>query len=217
VAQIHGRVNETDSEVIQSENPLDAFVEKWRAIVFHPSYFFQRMPRDEGYGSAIGYYLIIGVMVAGIKLFWSSILNTDGLYELAARLANIPTESIPRSNQLIGFLFSPVVLLIALYLSAGLTHVFLWMLRGAKHGFDTTTKVVAYSYSPMMFSAVPYLGGIVGVIWMLVLTAIGLREAHETTTGKGVAAILLPYVIIILFVTFLAIVLVAFGLLTTRL
>ena len=173
------------------------------------------MPREGDYGAMIGYYLIVGVLVAGIHLFWSSILDTSGFESLLLHAMNV--KEVQKPNGLISFLFSPLVLVLALYFSAAITHLMLWILRGARNGFETTTRVIAFSYSPMVFSAVPVIGGAVGAIWLIVLTTIGLREAHQTTTGKGIAAILLPYVIIFFLMFCLAIVMVALGLLNTRL
>lgn len=222
-------MNETDSVSLQPDsvttfpwpprgdaNPLDALTTTWREVVFHPTSFFRNMPREDDYGAVIAYYLIIGVVVAGIRLFWSSLFDFGGLPEAIFRAAGI-TQEVPKSNGIVSFLFSPLVLLMALYISAGLTHLGLWVLRGAKNGFDTTTRVTAFSYSPMLFTAVPFIGGLAGIIWMIVLTTIGLREAHQTTTGKGIAAILLPYLIIIFLTVCLAILVVALGLLNTRL
>jgi hypothetical protein len=38
----------------------------------------------------------------------------------------------------------------------------------------------------------------VGGIWVVVLWVIGLREAHETTTGKALAAVLVPLGLLLL-------------------
>jgi hypothetical protein len=39
---------------------------------------------------------------------------------------------------------------------------------------------------------IPVCGGMIGGIWGMVALCIGLGRAHDTTPGKGVAAVLLP-------------------------
>ena len=200
----------------EGDSALEAFVTTWRESVFHPTSFFRRMPREENYGSVILYYIIIGVLAAGIHLFWRSVLDVSGLRDAILRALQVDPAAVHTSG-LMEFLFSPIVLLLVLYVSAGLTHLFLKIVRGAKYGFDTTTRVVAFSYGPSLFNVVPYLGGLVAAIWIIVLTTIGLREAHETTTGKSISAILLPYVIILGFFFMLAILVVVIGIATAKL
>ncbi len=67
---------------------------------------------------------------------------------------------------------------------------------GANKTFETTYRVFAYtSGSTALIGLVPICGGIVAGIWAIVCEIIGLREAHETTTGKAVVAILLPVIV----------------------
>jgi hypothetical protein len=230
VAQTNSRV--TDSETAsfepvataqpfpwpprEGESAVQAFVTTWKESLLHPTWFFKHMPREDDYGSIVAYYLIVGVIAAGIHLFWHSVFNFSGIQELLLRAMGVK-QDIPHSSGLMNFLFSPVVLLLALYVTAGLTHLFLKIVGGAHHGFDTTTRVVAFSYSPMLFAVVPFLGSLVGTVWLIVLTVIGLREAHETTTGRSVAAIFLPYAIIFGLFFLFAILALVFGLLSTRL
>ena len=66
------------------------------------------------------------------------------------------------------------------------------MVKGAKPGFEATFRVVAYGYSANIFMVIPFCGGILPLVWAVVLSIIGLREAHETTGGKAAFAVFLP-------------------------
>ena len=199
----------------EGESSVQAFVTTWKDAVLHPTWFFKRMPREDDYGAVVFYYLIIGVVVAGIHLFWHSVFHFVGIQQMILRALGVK-QDVPPSSGLMDFLFSPIVVLLGLYVSAGVTHLFLKIVGGAHHGFDTTTRVLAFSYSPLLFAVVPFVGSVVGTVWVIVLTTIGLREAHETTTGRSLAAILLPYVILFGLFILLAILGLVFGLLSTR-
>ena len=151
------------------------------------------MPREFGLAWAIGYYLIIGVIVAGVNLFWEMVLGPSSLYERF-----FPTAE--PGSPIVDFLLTPLMLFVGLWVMTGIVHLFLLMLRAGKNEFGTTARVFCYSIGPTVFDIVPFIGPPVGAIWSLVITIIGLREAHETTTGRAVAAILLPlFLLLILF------------------
>jgi hypothetical protein len=173
------------------DSAVEALATTWRESVFHPASFFRRMPREFDFGWVLGYYLIIGVVGAGISLFWHMVLGPS-LFE---RL--LPAQPGETANPVVDFLLSPLWLLVGLYIAAGIVHLFLLLVRGAKHGFGPTLRVFCYSAGPQVFGVVPYLGPAVGGIWSLVITVIGLRETHETTTGRATAAVLIPVVLLL--------------------
>lgn len=148
------------------------------------------MPREFGFGWVLGYYLVIGVVGAGISLFWHMVLGPPPLQRW------LPASAANASNPVIDFLLSPLWLLLGLYIAAGVVHLFLLLVRGARHGFGPTLRVFCFSAGPQLFNVIPYVGPPVGGIWSLVLTVIGLRETHETTTGRALAAVLIPLVLL---------------------
>jgi hypothetical protein len=168
---------------------LDALGETWKASVFSPTSFFRRMPRRTDFGWAVGYYLIVSVVAGGVSLFWYMLLGDPFIYRF------LPESSAP-ANPIIDFLLSPIVVLIALFILAGVTHACLAILGGAKHGFQTTARVMCFASSAQLFNVIPFVGTIIGGVWGLVVTVIGLREAHQTTTGKAVGALLLPFLLL---------------------
>lgn len=179
----------------ERDSSVAAFGQTWKAATFDPGAFFRRVPRDRDTGPALLYYLIIGVLVAGAGLFWDSLsLFTGRMDDSALAAAEMGFDAV---SPLTAFLLTPAVLLVLLYISAGITHVVLAVLGGARHGFGATLRVFCYGYSPGLFGIVPVLGGIVGSIWMVVLLIIGLREAHEADGWKSAVAVLLPFALLL--------------------
>jgi hypothetical protein len=189
---------------------FDAFVSTWRESCFHPTSFFRRMPRSGGYGAVLTYYLVLGVVVAGIELFWRSVLG----FSLSERLMN---EDSSRVNDIVQFLLSPLILILALYAVAGVCHLLLLMLRGATHGFETSSRVFAFSYGPSLANAIPILGGPISFVWMTVLAIIGLREAHQTEGSKAAVAVLIPLFLLLGLLVFVVLAAIMVGVLGTRL
>ena len=173
---------------------LAAFGETWRSATFDPGSFFSRLPPRGSLGAALLYYMVIGILLAGVGLFW----DMTGVFTDAAGSDALAADlGIGTMDPVIGFLVSPLVLLFALVVSAGVSHLVLLLFGGARNGFGTTMRVFCYAYSPMAFGVVPILGALVGTIWMVVLAVIGLREAHGTEGWKAALAVLLPFILML--------------------
>jgi hypothetical protein len=189
----------------RDEPVLAAFGQTWKEASFDPGRFFRRLPRTGGTGPAVLYYLVIGILVAGASLFWDVVRAPAG--EEYDRMAELGVQFDP----LVVFLLSPLILLLALGIAAGVTHFMLLILRGANRPFNTTIRVFAFAYSPMIFGVVPLIGTLVGTLWMLVIAITGLAAAHETPAWKPVLAVLLPFLMLVTALIFAVLALVAAG------
>ncbi|MFW5951159.1 MAG: YIP1 family protein [Gemmatimonadota bacterium] len=176
----------------EDDSPLAAFGETWRSATFDPAAFFRRVPRDGGTGAAVVYYLVIVVLVAGASLVWNSLSLVTG-----GQLDELGLGTGAALSPLVTFLLTPGILLALLFVGAAITHMILSLFDGASNGFGTTIRVFAYAYSPGIFGVVPFIGGLIGSVWMVVLLVVGLKEAHETDGWKTAVAVLLPFALLL--------------------
>lgn len=94
------------------------------------------------------------------------------------------------------FVLVPVAVAISLFIKTGILHICLMIAGGAKKDIDVTFRVTAYSEGATApWLIVPFVGSLVAWVWQLVCIIIGLKEAHQTTTGRVILAILLPLII----------------------
>ena len=64
---------------------------------------------------------------------------------------------------------------------------------GANMDFETTYRTCCYcGGSTSILGILPLCGGLIALIWQIVALIIGLSKTHETSTGKAVAAVLIP-------------------------
>ncbi|HEX7049283.1 MAG TPA: YIP1 family protein [Longimicrobiales bacterium] len=189
------------------ESPLTAFFRTWRDSLFSPARFFRAMPEAGSGGAALLYFLIIGVIAAAFGLFWQMLFRMalGAAPRMLPQLAALGAQSEPWSP-LIGFLLSPLFLLIEIGIAFVVIHVLLYILGGARRGAGTTFRVLCFAYGPMVFTLIPGLGGFAGGIWMLVLAIIGLREAHRTDAWRAAVAVLVPVALALMLVVVMAIV-----------
>ncbi len=106
----------------------------------------------------------------------------------------------------------PILVTVGLFLGSGILHLCLMMVGGANRSFETTFRVACFTAGAAnLFSMIPICGGIIAVVYQIVLECIGLSRAHQTTTGKALMAILLPLIVCCGVAVLLAVVLGGFG------
>jgi hypothetical protein len=88
----------------------------------------------------------------------------------------------------------------------------LLVVRGGENGFEATFRVVSYSQATQIWGVIPFLGGFIGGLWIIIVQIIGLREIHETSYLRVILALLIPIALILLLVMAIVIPLIVFGL-----
>lgn len=163
----------------------------WRDVMFAPASFFRRMPAAAPIGPALVYFLALTVLAGGIQLFWDMVAlavlprpAADSTWALF-----LPTSA---GDALLSFFFAPLIMLGVLFAGGAVTHVLLRLMGGAGGRYRTTLRVFAFGQSPALLAIVPFAGAFAAMVWSLIISVIGLREAHRTTTLKAALSILLP-------------------------
>lgn len=179
------------------ESIIAAMGRTWRGAALEPRRFFVALPEHAPLTHALIYYLVIGVAVEGVQLFWATALP-----ELSTERHSVlgSMETTAAWSPVLEFLFSPLLLLLSLFIAAAVVHLLLRLFAGSVRGFGVTTRVFCYSYSPQVLAVVPFIGAIAGFAWMVVIAIIGLAAAHRTTTGRAAAAVLIPVAFAVIFI-----------------
>jgi len=173
---------------------LNALVLTIRLVLFSPGRLFGSMPVGLGLLPPLLFALVLALVGALFDWMWA--LTTGDLPAMIApdlyRLVRGPFATAGH------FLLSPIVVVIAVFIRAAVFHVLLLVLGGNRLGFEATFRVVAYSRATRLLSIVPFCGGVLGLIWELVVTVIGIRRIHDCAPWKAVAAVLLPILVALL-------------------
>ena len=176
-----------------------ALVETVKQVLLQPVQCFANMRREGGLGSPLMFWAI----TAGVG---QVIGQAYGLAFQGAMLG-ILQSSGAGGNQLgpfgfqaalgaFGIVLAPVMMLLFLFIQAGLTHLMLMALKAANQPFETTFRVMAYGFGATgVLQLIPMCGSTIGGVWGLIAVCLGVGPAQNTTTGKGVAAVLLPLLI----------------------
>ncbi|MBK7977200.1 MAG: YIP1 family protein [Deltaproteobacteria bacterium] len=106
------------------------------------------------------------------------------------------------------------MLVAGLFLAAGVIHVCMLVVGGAKQGFETTFRTVCYTNGsfallqvipsalsiPFMSGGAAGIAGVMGlglvlVVWRSVVQVIALARAHEASVMRAAIAVLLPAIV----------------------
>lgn len=178
---------------------VPAIFDTIKGVLGSPTEFFRAMPKAGGIGAPLAYGMIVGylgLLVGAMYNVMTQTLIGSAFRDLDdtpfARFAPYLEGGVGLVGQVI---FGPVWLLIGLFIGAGIYHLVLLILGQARQGFETTLRVVCFSQSAAVLQVIPFCGGLVMAVWMIVANIIGLSEAHGIGRGSAALAVLAPIVL----------------------
>lgn len=190
------------------------FVRGWAATMqlafFEPGRLFAMARLDQGRAQLSFALFTISVFWAIGQVFERALAGTqhEQMKRLIGSISSNPDvspmlkrmidaqERVSSPAWFIGLvLLTPAFSYLLIYLNAGVTHAFAVLMGQAKRGFPATFAACAYGCAPLVLLAVPACGSVVGALWLVVLTGVGLKITHRISTGGAAAAVLAPYAI----------------------
>lgn len=180
-----------------------AFVDTTKGVLAEPADFFRRMRPMGGIGAPLFYGVLtgyLGLLVTSVYQFvWHVVAG--GPVEPAG---DTPAEQLLAALQggmtigqlAFNVLLGPVLVAEGLFIDAGIYHLALLVLGGAQRDFEATLRVTCYGGATQLFQIVPGCGGLIAVVWNIVVQIIGLAEVHGISRGKAAGAVLLPLLLL---------------------
>lgn len=171
------------------EGFIGAFFRTTREVLFSPTRFFKKVAMGEGYWFPLLYGVIAGIIGFGIGMLWQWFVFSRFIPIQIASF--IPYHFI----LLIITIALPFITALSILVGSGVTHFCLMIVGGNKKGFEATFRAISYSYSAQLFYIVPFIGNLVGGIYILILIILGVRGGHGISTGRAILAVLLPVIV----------------------
>jgi hypothetical protein len=194
---------------------LPALLDNLRLCLFDPSKFFAEMPKRENVGAALFYIALLGWLGGLGGIVWDRIMEGPRNQFLQSFGIPVPeptlNPSVRTAITLAMSILLPVILVLVAFIAAGIFHVALWILGGAKEGFEATLRSYCYAAgSTSLFQWIPFCGGLIGLIWWLILQVYGFSRVHEISGGKAALAVVFPMALCCLFLFAAAIIFASF-------
>ena len=162
-----------------------------KGVLLAPTQFFHRMPSQVGMAQPLLFAVAVGVVAAFFSWMWA--LSGSSLQVLVED----DFSDAMRSSLwgFVAFLFSPVTIAVLVLVKAAIIHVVLMLVGGNRLGFEATFRVAAYTEATAILALVPFCGSLVGALWSLAVTIIGLYSIHESEPWKAVVSVLAPMIL----------------------
>jgi hypothetical protein len=181
----------------------------FKAVLFSPERLFSTMTHRGGFTEPLAFGLLLGSIGSMFGFFWLFLMISGGLLAVGEQLMGRVSMSLVFFAIII---ISPLFVVIAMFIGSAVLHLLLLIVRGGNNGFEATFRVVSYSQATQIWAVIPFIGGFIGGLWILIVQIVGLREIHETSYLRVILALLIPVAFILLLVLAIIIPLLVFGL-----
>jgi hypothetical protein len=162
-----------------------------REVLGAPQATFAGMPTTGGFGKPLTFLVILGSLCGIVSIIYQLVFELVG-----PKAANASPDVTPAimTGIFIGLMVCmPLIIALGSFVSAGIFHVALMLVGAAPKSYEATFRVICYANgSTSVLLLLPICGSLVQAAWNLYLLVIGFREVHGTSTGKAIAAVLLP-------------------------
>lgn len=179
-----------------------ALIDTIKLFVTSPKEAYARARETGDYLSPILFAVIIGWIMGIIGQLWSLLFQGSWIAmlppEARDQFGAMGLGATSAVSFIVGVLLTPVIILVVLFIWSGIVHLFLMLLGGHKQsaaGFEGTFRALAYGQVASLAQIIPFVGGLIALIWGIVLWVIGLVRMHRTSQGKALGAVLIPIVL----------------------
>ncbi|OIO02658.1 MAG: hypothetical protein AUJ49_05845 [Desulfovibrionaceae bacterium CG1_02_65_16] len=163
-----------------------------RMVLIAPAPFFRVMPTHGGMAKPLVFHLLLAEFMVVCQYLWSlagigataEYLGSPEVMDMGLGLA--------QAAPIMLFIVYPLLLVMRLMLMTGIIHLLLKLIRSGASGGEATFRVLCYSAAPLILGVIPGVGPLIGGVWSIGLTVIGLKEAHRTRFSASMFAVLVP-------------------------
>lgn len=144
---------------------------------------------DGGWAEPLAFAVLVGSIFSWVAQVWGMVVSS-----MLAGMPGFDPQEVAAANaqQLVFAVLAPCMVIVATLIAAAFVHLLLLMFGGASRPFETTFRVICYSWALAVFNVIPLCGVVVGAVWRIVVQIIGVREAQEVPAGRAAAAVLIP-------------------------
>jgi hypothetical protein len=174
---------------------FERFVETAKLLATRPGEAFAGMPTSGGIGAPLLYAIVVGWIGIAIAVVWNTLLQGMWIPFMGGGEEAAIAAGFTAAWAVGLVILAPIFVIIGVFIGAAILHLMLMIVGGANNGFEATVRVVCYAQTAQLAGIIPFCGGLISMVWAIILYVFGLSNAHRTTQGKAVLAVLLPVVL----------------------
>jgi len=163
-----------------------------KEVTFSPRAFFKHTATEGGLREPLAFGILFGSIGLMLELFWHFLLGEESLSSV--RIQGLG-EYGASALFLAAAVLCPLTATAVICLTSLMVHLLLTVVRGGRNGFEATFRVVSYSQATQWWALIPYVGGLVAALWLMIVQLVGVREMHEVSYTRVMIAFLIPAVL----------------------
>lgn len=168
-------------------NLVNAYIETVKMVITQPVNYFKTVkPFEDFFSLAVFIYINSFITILASMAFQV----TFGAVFNPAALMGIPF--LLCAAIVAPFLTTAIAFLIGLIL-----HLFLNFIGGSEKNYNTTMTVYGLGSAANLFGIIPFVGGLIALVYTIIINIFGQAEAHEITVGRAALSVILPFFIFI--------------------
>lgn len=164
-------------------------------VLLEPTKTFRSLPTTGGVGAPLLFYALCLTVATLAGLAYQLLLESyvPGAVSEEGSISEFFVSSLAVG---LVFIFLPLIVVAVAFVGAGITHLALMIVGGAKKPFEATFRVFCYAGGATgILQLIPACGALIGGIWNIVVMTVGLSEAHGISKGRALFAVLFPLVV----------------------
>ena len=191
-------VRRTSGEEFSFSDPINSFVDVVRRVILQPAGFFAALPRRGSLFNPLVFALIcieISAILGGLMVLVDAQENPG--FNPHPQNVGLPSLFAPGSP-VMSIVLAPVWGAIGIFVAAAIQQLLVRLVVGTSNsGYGATFRVASYTQVTGLVNWIPIVGPLLA-LYGVYLAVVGIREVHETTTGKAALVILIPFVVALL-------------------
>jgi hypothetical protein len=182
---------------------FQSVLETVQQVLLQPGETFEHVKPDGYFVPSlflVGFTLFFGLITLGYQVLMQLFLDSMGV------VTQPPPEEmlfgytggmfLQITLGLIQLVIGSILVVGLTFLKAGLIHVVLMMTGATRYGYETTYRICAYAWgATQVVYLVPCFGGLLAMIWSIVVATIGIDRGQDVGTGRALGAVLVPYLL----------------------
>ncbi len=169
-----------------------------KQVAFSPKTFFRHTAAEGGVREPLAFGILFGSIGLMLELFWHFLMGEGSLSSIQIDFMGDYGTSLVF---LAATILCPFAATVMICMTSLMVHILLTVVGGAKNGFEATLRAVSYSQATQLWALIPYVGGLVATLWLVVVQTIGIREIHEVSYTRVLIAFFIPVALVVAVLT----------------
>jgi hypothetical protein len=172
----------------------ESFFETAKLFITAPDQAWAKTRETGDYTRPLLFALIVAWVGAIFSAVWGSMFGAGLMRMLPAQYSRFAMMGAGR-GLIANIILAPIFIACGLFIGTAILHVSFMIvgaLTNSKSQFEGTFRAVSYSSIAHIAYVIPFVGGLVVLVWRIYLMMLGVQQLHKTTQSKALIGILLP-------------------------